>query len=393
MASIAYADFNVVQQLTNDTNTGSASRAHNQGLGILSPSASITGVDVIINVNTTGLNLDLEFCDNSTQNQAFNCTNAVHHTPTATIAANTTAVQHFTFSSPVINSGSKYVYIIYPAPGGSFNEAIYGSAADTYAGWQCYDTVGSCPSVADAYFAVIGSGTAPDTITLTTPVNATSTPDFGLFEGAFTTTSTTTPRFVRVFYGYSTSTMTMSDYEPHSLTNGGNESWVVQKLNQVNTGTLYAQAWLYSDDTLSYSASSSISSFTLTTSGNPYFPVATLPSSTSTIDQAYFSCDPAAGNFFTNGICNMILGLFIPPQSDFDNFGNIKARIEHKPPFGYLTSLNTAFSALSSSTTPAVDFSAVSSISFFTDLKNFLVWPLWLLFGFWVWNKFRHFKP
>lgn len=385
---LALADYNLVQQTTNNANTGSASRSRNQGLGILSPSASITGIDVIINTNFAAV-IDLEFCDNADQNQAFNCNSAVHHSSQQNLATGSTAVQHMTFASPVVNSGSKYVYIVWSA-GGGVNTTLYGSSANTYADGACYDTVGACANISDAYFAVIASGTQPDSISITSPVNATSTADFGLFQGVFNTASTSSPRFVQVNYGYTTSTMTLHDEEPHTLLSGGvNEAWIVQKTNQIQTGTIYAQASLYATDTLSFTATSSIISFTLTTSGNPYFP--TVPNSTSTLADTTISCDPAAG-FFANGFCNIVLWAFIPPQADFDNFGNLKTALATKPPFGYFTALNTAISGLSSTASSSVDFGDFSGISFFSDLKTFLAWPLWFLFGWWVYNKFRHFK-
>jgi len=389
--ALAFANYTLVgQTLAPNASTASIPTAQTiQGLGSIGP-GTITGMRLYFSCGSTGTAVGrISEYSNNTYSTLINTFTSA----TATLPNGDNVVAFDFTSSPATINTSNFYSIGVQSFTGCSSSKLKGSSTNVYVDdtitYKCF--AGACSPVKDLYFDMTASGTQPDTISITLPINATSTVDFGLFEGYFSSPTTSTPRFVQVNYGYSTSTMTFHDAEPHSILAGGiNEFWVVQKLNQLQTGTIYAQASLYDLAGTGFSATSTIISFTLTTSGNPYFP--TLPSATSTLSNAYFSCDPNAGNFFTNGLCNMMIGLFIPPQSDFDNFVNLKTALSTKPPFGYFTALNTAFSGLSSSTTQTSDFGAVASINFFADIKNFLVWPLWLLFGFWIYNKFRHFK-
>jgi len=386
---LALADYSFLSQLLFAQETASIPTAQTiQGLGALNP-GTITGMKLYFNCGSSGTAVARIA---SYTNNTYGAGLVAYTSDTQTLSSGS-AIYTFNFSPITINTALFYSIGVNSTTGCSSGKLKGSSDGNSYVDdtttYKCFS--GSCAPVKDIYFEMIAPGDQPDSISITSPVNATSTVDFGLFQGTFNSISTSSPRFVQVNYGYTSSTMTQHDAEPHTLQSGGvNESWVVQKLGQLQTGTIYAQASLYDLAGTGFSATSTIISFTLTTSGNPYFP--TVPNSTSTLASSTISCDPSAGNFFTNGICNIIVWAFIPPQSDFDNFSNLKTAIGTKPPFGYFTALDTAFTGLSSSTTSTVSFGNFTGISFFDDLKSFLAWPLWFLFGWWVFNKFRHFK-
>ena len=291
-----------------------------------------------------------------------------------------------------LNSGTDPKMLIqnsgtYPAPNCFFAIHIVGLTFNT----------SSCVSSSDVYFKLNGTGASA--ITITSPENGTSTADFGLFSGTYVISSSSASfvggsylQYITVRYGNSTSTMTNEETEVSTLHGadqpGDTIDWVVQKTGQLNVGTVYAQAILSNFTT--EVASSSIISFTLTTTGNPYFPTFT---STSTLSDLYTTCDPADG-FFANSMCKLFQVAFIPSSSSLARFENIKTALESKPPFGYFLSISDALGSFSSSSTSTIDLAAINSLStVFEPAKTLIGWVAWLLFGFWVYNKFRHFQP
>lgn len=149
-------------------------------------------------------------------------------------------------------------------------------------------------------------------------------------------------------------------------------------------------------DGLTSKASSTVISFTPSANYSPLpydLPIGSIGIPTSTSTEMTITCDPN-DPLFTRSFCKLFVYLFIPDDASFARFGEIGDLIARKPPFGYISSINTAFNTLSTSTVSStIDMSAFSGIeSIFTDFKTLISWIMWLLFGFWVYNKFRHFK-
>jgi len=115
--------------------------------------------------------------------------------------------------------------------------------------------------------------------------------------------------------------------------------------------------------------------------------------SNSTSTDIILTCDPD-DPLFTRSFCNLFSYLFVPPQSAWNGFKQLRTDLENKPPFGYITSAIDAISGLSSAASSTVDLPDLSALDddFFTPIKTFLSWVLYVLTGFWVYNKFRHFK-
>jgi len=165
----------------------------------------------------------------------------------------------------------------------------------------------------------------------------------------------------------------------------------IYKLDNLSPGlTYYAQARLENASSTQV-ASSSVISFDI--GGNSFidnslFLNPAAPGASSTI-----TCDSADGAFGSS-LCNLFAYLFVPPQATWNNFKDLKAALEDKPPFGYITSVSDALGGLSSSATSTFELPTFTGglADFFDTIKTLESWLLWFLFGWWVWNKFRHFK-
>jgi hypothetical protein len=84
--------------------------------------------------------------------------------------------------------------------------------------------------------------------------------------------------------------------------------------------------------------------------------------------------------------CKVLVALFLPSQTNLEQFSSLKDSLLLKPPFGYWTSIKTALNGLNASSSPAFSLASVSAVSdnIFNPLKTGLSWILWILFGLWV---------
>jgi len=169
----------------------------------------------------------------------------------------------------------------------------------------------------------------------------------------------------------------------------------VPKTRDFNIG----EAWYMQARLVDASSSTQLASSTITTMNiQSNTLLDTLPFlnpivSNSTSTDLILTCDPNDG-LFTRSFCNLFQYLFVPPQSAWNGFKQLRTDLEDKPPFGYITSAISAISGLSDAASSTVDLPDLSALDddFFTPIKTFLSWVLYVLTGFWVYNKFRHFK-
>jgi len=130
--------------------------------------------------------------------------------------------------------------------------------------------------------------------------------------------------------------------------------------------------------------------FGISFNGASYVP-ATFNAST-TAAALSVTCDTSA-NAFSYSLCFLYQSVFIPQPGSLSAFNNIGGMISSKPPFGYFTAINTALGGLNTSSTPAIDLSALTPVAnVFQPFRDLMQWVFWVLFGFWLYNKFRHFK-
>lgn len=98
--------------------------------------------------------------------------------------------------------------------------------------------------------------------------------------------------------------------------------------------------------------------------------------------------------FVAGSFCNMLNYVFTPTQESFIRLTSIGDLVAIKAPLGYFTQIKNALTSGFTTSSEAIDFSAIEPLaesgSIFYYLKNSLSFLIWVLFGFWVFKKFRH---
>lgn len=92
--------------------------------------------------------------------------------------------------------------------------------------------------------------------------------------------------------------------------------------------------------------------------------------------------------------CEAAVYLFIPKTESFSQFSALFSQLQNKPPFGYFSAIQSAIATLNASSTPAFSLPNLSGFDtlLFNPIKAGLDWILWILFGFWIFKKFRHIQ-
>lgn len=251
--------------------------------------------------------------------------------------------------------------------------------------------------VAGDYYDFTGAPGFLNAASLEYPVS-TSTPisDFSYFNWNGTTTIPT--YHLKATITYTNPSHFYIDTHTYDLDEGypSSSQWqypALAKTHLLSNGNWAAYVQIF--DTTSGSdvfiASSSWDYFVI---GAPSYPGTSTPigdiTPSSTIQ---ITCDPNSG-LFAYSACNMLLYLFVPPAGTFDEIAKIYTRVENKPPFGYIPAIQTAFGGFNSSSSAAFSFPDVSALDagIFDPLRIGVAWALWLLFGFWVFHKFRNIQ-
>lgn len=96
----------------------------------------------------------------------------------------------------------------------------------------------------------------------------------------------------------------------------------------------------------------------------------------------------------TSGLQTAFTWLFIPASGSFNQFVNLWDTIKTKPPIGYFTAVQSAFSTLSvASGSYYLTFSGLDSgNSPLKTLKTGLIWVLWVMLAFWILHRIRQME-
>jgi len=101
------------------------------------------------------------------------------------------------------------------------------------------------------------------------------------------------------------------------------------------------------------------------------------------------TCNSTSVDFLTGLLCSA----FVPQQISLTQFNTLYTKVSNKPPIGYLSAISTLISGTSTATTAIDNLNIPAGTSSpFTILRSGMIWILWLLFGFWVFTKIRHFQ-
>lgn len=254
----------------------------------------------------------------------------------------------------------------------------------------CYTESGwACP--ASLNFTLYG--TSDDGVFPTSPING-DTYQYNPVNGwgVYNNCSTQHYAYIRFFY---------------SLVSTGSTTIFLKPINQCGTFKLYSAAhvlpypgeytWraqLISDEGALFSTGLSASSTVFLQSvnlvgGNLTGPlgeaVISPPSGTST--EIVISCTDS--NFLQNSLCTLMIYLFRPSQSSFDNFATLRDGLANKPPFGYFGIASSTLHSLDQNDAAFTGLIAVEGVTNLLD--DGATWLLYLIFAFWLFDRFRHF--
>jgi hypothetical protein len=257
--------------------------------------------------------------------------------------------------------------------------------------FQCNSIFDS--NIQDLTFAFNITGqTIASNISLDFPADNASTPDFSYWNisGAYNGSSTAV--FGEVWSATTTTpltnqTPTWKDQSIQNIPIGNFSLPVFNNRNFLVGTTYYALAIIRDVITDEILSTSDIIEFQI--NGAP--PIYGIPTSTST--EMTITCDPDSP-LWEQSLCYLATYLFVPSPSSLDSFNNLIYSIENKPPIGYFYAVKTALTGLNASGTPAFVLETASSTlntPIFTPLKSGISFILWLFFGFWVFNRIRHF--
>jgi len=357
-------------------------------------SGNLTGMEIetATDAGTLAGHAALYVCNTNTH-IFTSCTSQV---ASISFTADTTPTKYSgTFGAVTLDPTKYYLLIIYNSTG---NYSMSGSAGNLYAGGDCQSVASgsptACVNISDIYFVL----TSNVGVGIIFPAAASYNGDFNSFWLSYDTAVAGETTF-RVYYATSSANLNSSATRwenSNGLSIGGAVTAgtipVVKTQALQPGGTYYARAQL--EQTSVNIATSTEVSFQIAGSGTIDSFSSFLPTSapTSTSTALTVTCDPDS-NFFANSFCKLFQYLFVPDPAIWDNFKGLQTDLASKPPFGYVQSISTAFGGLVSSSTPTTSgFNVLSGVStIFTGLKTLLSWVLWLIFGFWVFNKFRNF--
>lgn len=82
---------------------------------------------------------------------------------------------------------------------------------------------------------------------------------------------------------------------------------------------------------------------------------------------------------------------FVPKTDDLPNWGAMKDTLSRKPPFGYVTAIQTQLAGSFASGTPAFALATSSAIQtrIFDPIRSGLTWVLWFCAGVWLYKRTR----
>lgn len=309
------------------------------------------------------------------------------------------------FSSSNINFDSSKYYVIFMY-GAHGDCEVYGSSNNTVLGGNArYQNPGDQDqwllddSIGDFAFKMTGltgpgGGGPSSNIQLLTPTTSTAS-DFRKWEVSYTN-ATTTPGKTRIIVWYTSTTTPIYGDTSILTTATSSNSMMITKNRALELGqpwSAYAELYIQPDsnpETPISIASSTIVSFTLTNPSGSSIYGGSYPTSTAT--STSITCDPSM-NAFSYSLCYLFQYLFYPSTDVTSIYSDTYDEIKTKPPFGYIEEISNIFNNFSTSTTSTIQFADLSNLSsFFDPIKNIVSAILWVLFGFWVFHKFRNIE-
>lgn len=134
-----------------------------------------------------------------------------------------------------------------------------------------------------------------------------------------------------------------------------------------------------------------IDEYSILHAGSNYFWAGrfTIDSTVQDIYEAYTTCSitDLAGCFQ-----NAIVFLFYPSASSLNDFSNLYDAVKNKPPFGYISAVQTALQGINDTETGVFTLETMPILDtyIFTPMRTALIWIMWLAFIFMFYHRLKN---
>lgn len=287
-----------------------------------------------------------------------------------------------TFPNPITTQINKFYKMCFLSSGGASQGfgLLHGSPTNEYPDGSSYREVDGDPAPLDIAIKFNDwEEEEPDYILdWIFPTDTATTTDFGFW--LFNYKSIANYNYIQVHY--------WNDYGQDYLDTAGlflsseeETTKAVLKSNALSLGDWYAEGFLISDDYLITYAQTDVIDFEIIATSTAI----SYPTASTTCSGLGWIGEP---------MCNLGFLLFVPKQSSLNNFINLKTQLENKPPFGYATQIYDALTGFAASTaTTTISFAVFNDLpGYTTPVKTTLTIIIWLGFGFWLFQRVRHFQ-
>lgn len=363
-------------------------------------------------------NIRILQCNNS--NYVYNSCSVLNST---TVAGGDGTKHLFTLDlvSPITFNPSKYYMITVQGDGNSGSASnVYGSNSDSYPNGALYQinnanvavtdvANGLDTTVADMYFSIENEDPPPVDLSgnyfsnLSPYTGSTTASTIISYSFDFYNTGYSYPDYGKVcidFYNLEASPL-QSAFQKTVCTDliltGTQHVSGTTTLASGLTNAIFYQ-W---DETTNSHAHSTTTDFIVVRSdldfnGIPKYDATTTPTVVCTDYSWITESTKRLGCEITNGISQTIRFMFYPSQNTLNKFTNLKNNYANKPPFGYINSIINVFETATTTATSTTQiyisqFSYVSN--FFTPIRTGLSVILFLMFGVYIFTRFKNFQP
>ena len=112
----------------------------------------------------------------------------------------------------------------------------------------------------------------------------------------------------------------------------------------------------------------------------------------STVEEIYTAYTTCSITDLAGCFQNAIVFLFYPSQSSLNDFSNLYDAIKNKPPFGYISAVQTALQGINDTETSAFTLETMPILDtyIFTPVRTALIWIMWLAFIFMFYHRLKN---
>ena len=250
----------------------------------------------------------------------------------------------------------------------------------------CMDMVGSYPTpclqwvtITFSTFSISSSSSSPF-ITPLTPVSGSGSGENVSFTGTYNSDGSYSA--IRGSFTDTTNGIVSNDFYLIPAISGTSLDYAFTQPLTANHNYSYTLS-LYNSATGATSAETAPISFST-------LPLGTLPT------EAWVASSCTWIDFSTWGGCltNLARDLFYPDSASLSQFNSLYTEYQNKPPFGYISAIQTSLKSLNDTNTSAFTLQSLPILNtyIFDPLRLALAWILWLAFAFVLFTRFKHIQ-